>query len=209
MGTWPHSTSDPVRQDATFTAHIRAIEQTEGATSLADAELLFQLARECHEGCIVEIGSYRGRSAVALALGTQGGANLPVYAIEPHEKFTGVLGGQFGPEDRGAFYRHMLSTGTYRTVRLVNLTSRIVAPGWELPVGLLWIDGDHRYEGVRSDFDLWEPHLTEHATVAFDDAANRDIGPYRVIQELIASGEYRMVQDGKLSVLQRSALNPA
>jgi Methyltransferase domain len=119
-----------------------------------------------------------------------------------------VLGGRFGPEDRGAFYRHMLCTGAYRTVRLVNLTSRIVAPGWELPVGLLWIDGDHTYEGVRSDFDLCAPHLTQRATVAFDDAANRNLGPYRVIQELIASREYRMVRDAKLSVLERSTPNP-
>jgi predicted O-methyltransferase YrrM len=73
MGTSIHSSNDPVRQDDTFAAHIRAIEQTEGMTSLADAELLFQLARECREGCIVEVGSYRGRSTVALALGTQGG----------------------------------------------------------------------------------------------------------------------------------------
>jgi hypothetical protein len=143
MDTSIHSTGDPVRQGDTFTAHIRAIEQTEGATSLADAELLFQLAGECDEGCIVEIGSSRGRSTVALALGTQGGAHLPVM-----------------------------------------------------------------YEGVRSDFDLWEPHLTEHATVAFDDAAMRDLGPYKVIQELIASDKYRMVRDGKLSVLERSTLNP-
>jgi hypothetical protein len=182
---------------------IHAIESTEGMTSMADAELLFQLARDCSAGCIVEVGSYRGRSTVALALGTQAGADLPVYAIDPHEEFTGVLGGRFGPEDRGAFYQNMLSTGAYRTVRLVNLASRVVAPQWELPVGLLWIDGDHRYEGVRSDFDLWMPHLAPRAIVAFDDAANPDLGPYRVIQELVASREYRVLRDGKLSVLER------
>lgn len=172
-------------------------------TSVADAELLFALAHDCAEGCIVEVGSYRGRSTVALALGTQAGANRPVYAIDPHEEFVGALGGRFGPEDRAAFYRHMLATGAYQTVRLVNLSSRIVAPQWELPVGLLWIDGDHRYEGVRSDFDLWMPHLTQHAVVAFDDAAISDLGPYQVVQELAASGQYRVLREGKLSVLQR------
>jgi MMP 1-O-methyltransferase len=188
-----------------FAEHAAIIERTEGTTSVAEAQLLFELASQCRDGCIVEVGSYRGRSAVALALGTQNGADLPVYAIDPHEEFVGVLGGRFGPEDRGAFYRHMLSTGCYRSVRLVNLPSRVVAPQWELPVGLLWIDGDHSYEGVRSDFDLWAPHLTRNAVVAFDDAANQNIGPYRVVQELVASGGYRLLRDGKLSVLELTA----
>src|SRR5437868_8006845 len=62
-------------------------------------ELLFLegLAREVQPPeCIVEVGSYRGRSTAALAAGSRAGGGAAVYAIEPHEQFTGVLGGQFG-----------------------------------------------------------------------------------------------------------------
>jgi hypothetical protein len=128
-----------------------------------------------------------------------------VYAIEPHEAFAGALGRQFGPEDRGAFFRHMLAARTYRTVRLVNLPSGLVTPRWKIPVALLWLDGDHRYEAVRSDFNDWAPYLMSDAKVAFHDAADPELGPHRVVQELCDSGQFRLISGGGLSVIQRIA----
>ena len=62
--------------------------------------LLIRLASQVREGVIVEIGSYRGRSTIALAMGSFRGQAVPVYAIEPHENFTGVFGRRFGPADK-------------------------------------------------------------------------------------------------------------
>src|SRR4051794_20320161 len=115
-------------------------KRTQGMTSFKEVSLLYELAREAKVGCIVEVGSYRGRSTVALGLGSLDGNRVPVFAIDPHEEFRGVLGGQFGPEDRGAFFRAMLDTACYQVVRLVNLSSEVVASQWTKPVGLLWID---------------------------------------------------------------------
>jgi len=164
-----------------------------------EEELLTRLAREVEEGCIVEIGSWRGMSTIALAKGAQ----VPVYAIEPHEQFTGVLGGTFGPIDRRAFFENLLRAGVVEQVRLVNLSSEVVTPGWQMPVGLLWIDGDHRYEAVRRDFDSWEPHL--RGKVAFHDAIQPTLGPFRLIDELLADG-YELVEHIQgTKVLRRSA----
>jgi MMP 1-O-methyltransferase len=89
-------------------------------------------------------------------------------------------------------------------VRLVYLSSEVVAPGWRRPVGL-WIDGDHSYEGVRRDWDAWRPHLIADATVAFDDSTDETIGPYRLIGELVARGELAIVERvGKISALKRA-----
>lgn len=177
---------------------------------MEEAELLYHLAREAAGGCIVEVGSYRGRSTVALALGAADGARAPVYAIEPHETFVGALGGEFGPRDRAAFFRTMLRTGCYRNVRLVNLTSEVVASGWHLPIALLWIDGDHTYEGVRRDFDSWSPHLTADATIAFDDTDHEDLGPHRVLSELLDSGQVEpRAAVGKVVAVRRAASYPA
>jgi hypothetical protein len=164
-----------------------------------EQELLTRLAGEVDEGCIVEVGSWRGMSTIALA----NGARVPVYAIEPHEEFTGVLGGMFGPDDRRAFFENLLEAGVVEKVRLVNLSSEVVAPGWELPVGLLWIDGDHRYEGVKRDFTSWEPHL--RGKVAFHDAIQEKLGPFRLIEELLADG-YELVEHVQgTKVLRRQA----
>lgn len=183
-----------------------ALERTEGMISLEEARLLYDAARACRDACVVEVGSYRGRSTVALALGSRDGADVPVYAIEPHESFTGVLGGVFGPQDRGAFFQGMLETGAYHAVRLVNLSSEDVAPTWRRPIGVLWIDGDHRYEGVRRDFDAWVWHLTGDAVVLFDDATDPELGPHRLVEELVATGRWqRLAAVGKVVALGRAS----
>ena len=172
---------------------------------MQEAELLYTAAHGCANGCIVEVGSYRGRSTVALAIGSEDGAQAPVFAIDPHEVFTGTLGGEFGPQDRAAFFRAMLDTECYRSVRLINLSSEQIAPGWTQPIGVLWIDGDHRYEGVKRDFDAWVWRLTEDAIVLFDDATDTSIGPYRLIQELLATGRWIAVANvGKVVALRRA-----
>jgi Methyltransferase domain len=180
---------------------FRKQRQVEGMIGDLEQELLTRLAGEVDEGCIVEVGSWRGMSTIALAHG----ARVPVYAIEPHEEFTGVLGGMFGPDDRRAFFENLLQAGVVEKVRLVNLSSEVVAPAWQLPVGLLWIDGDHRYEGVKRDFECWAPHL--RGKVAFHDAIQEKLGPFRLIEELLADG-YELVEHVQgTKVLRRSALD--
>src|SRR5271165_3238736 len=99
---------------------IPEFEKINGWLGLNAAELLFAVAASARIGCIVEVGSYRGRSTVALCAGSSTGANVPVFAIEPHEHFIGIKGGAFGPSDRRAFFRTMLATKLTRLVRLIN-----------------------------------------------------------------------------------------
>ena len=185
-------------------AHLRAVDRIEGMISLREADLLYRLAGRANGcGCIVEIGSYRGRSTVALA---EGATSSAIFAIEPHEVFEGVLGGSFGARDRAHFYRAMLRSGAYERVRLVNLPGRVVAPGWSEPVALLWIDGDHSYEGVRGDWEAFKPHLAAGALVAFDDSIDERIGPHRLIAELVESRELTIVERvDKVTALRRPA----
>jgi predicted O-methyltransferase YrrM len=167
------------------------VMSVEGMISEAEAGALMKLASEVPPGtCILEVGSYRGRSTSALALGANG---APVYAIEPHESFEGIYGGQFGPADRRAFFRNLLRAGVVEKVRLVNLSSEVVSKGWERPIGLLWLDGDHTVEGVRRDFESWEPYLRPGGVVAFHDATDPDGGPAKLIERLTADGAYEQV----------------
>lgn len=181
----------------------RRAPDTGAMTSSEELDALRRLAGEVREGCVVEIGSYRGRSAIALAEGVRGaGRGVPVYAIEPHEEFVGVNGGVFGPEDRGVFYEAMLASGAHREVRLVNLPGTVVARAWEQPVGLLFVDGDHRYEAVRADLDAWLPHLLPGATVVFDDMQNK--GPRQAAAEAAEAGLLeRGERVGKMLVTRR------
>jgi predicted O-methyltransferase YrrM len=161
-----------------------------GSTNREEVALLYHLASRTTAGCIVEVGSSCGRSTVALALGSRRGAGVAVYAIEPHEHFAGVLGGVFTPHNRTAFLENVLRSGTSEIVRLVNLSSETVAPGWQWPVELAFIDGDHRLEGVRRDFDCWTTHLVDEGLLVLHDSTDPGLGPMRVAQSAVASGRY-------------------
>lgn len=166
---------------------LAAAMSVEGQISRAECRQLFELARSVEPGrVIVEIGTYRGRSATALGLGTRSGNRCPVYAIDPHVEFTGVLGGQFGPQDQAALYANLTSAGVGDLVAVISLPSTTVARAWpQTDVGLLWVDGDHRYEGVLADVEAWYVHVGDFGIVAFHDAQTP--GVERVIDQILSS----------------------
>lgn len=186
--------------------HLKKILAIEGQISARESELLFDLAAQVSSGCIVEIGSYRGRSTVALALGSQQQAKVPVYAVEPHEPFVGALGGNFGPADRIEFFKNILRSKVGEIVRLVNLSSEEAAKGWSKQIALLWIDGDHSYEGVKKDFELWEPFVIKSGVISFHDSTDLSLGPSKVIGEALSSGRFEKVQQVDMTtVLKKCA----
>lgn len=180
---------------------------TEGCVNFEEVTLLYCLAKYARTGCIVEVGSYRGRSTVFLARGSLDGAKISVYAVDPHKHFVGVLGGVFGPQDRTTFFQVMLDCGCSEIVSLINLSSEDFTSMWREPVALLWIDGDHRYEAVKRDFQCWKQHLAVDAIIALDDAADPSLGPRRLINELTKCEEYREILTiGKVSVLCKNTV---
>jgi len=184
-------------------------DRFEGMISANEAMLLYRLAAKPRAGCIVEIGSWRGKSAIAMALGakTLPAARRPmVHCIEPHAKFVGVFGGEFGPHDRAAFFKAVLEADCADNIALVNLPSVAAAKAWSKPIGLLFIDGDHSEEGVQADIDAWRRHLTDDAVIVFDDATNPSAGPARIIEKMLAAGEFRAIKKvGKIAVLRKAA----
>jgi hypothetical protein len=155
-----------------------------GAVSESEIAHLFELATQVRVGCIVEVGAFRGRATAALAMGSLAGFKAPVFVIDPHEEFVGIYGGKFGPEDRGSFFETMLKLQLYPIIRLINLSSEWLSRTWPLPVSLLWIDGDHTFEGVKRDIDCWLPKLHDEASIVFDDALDPTVGPCRIIEQL-------------------------
>lgn len=180
-----------------------------GGISLEEGQALRRFAEECVNGVIVEIGSFKGKSAVALACGQASGRFAEhglVYCIEPHLPFVGLYGGRFGPDDRRDFYDVMLKTGCYARVGLVNLKSDEAGRAWTRPIGLLFVDGDHTLEGVRRDVAGWERHVLAGGMIVFDDAVDPGAGPLQVIRDLIGTGRFDVVERvGKIVALRKLA----
>jgi len=184
------------------------LSECKGGVSGEEGLALYRYAAECAGGDIVEIGSFRGKSAVALATGAIR-SRVQVFCVEPHREFTGVYGGKFGPQDRGAFYQVMLQTALFEKVALINLPSRDAARAWRQPIGLLFVDGDHSLRGVKGDFEAWDPHVCLGGIIAFDDATDPAIGPANLIGQILASGRYAALETvGKVRFL-RKVINTA
>ena len=182
------------------------LESYEGSVSPEEVEFLCRHAAVVRNGVIVEVGSWRGKSAIALAMGAREipEAERPlVYCVDPHRPFTGVYGGKFGPHDRAEFYGAMLRSGCASSVALINLPSMDAALAFKPPIGLLFIDGDHTEPGVQADADAWLPKLVPGGIVLFDDAKDPTIGPFKVIERLLQGGRFTLIESvGKIVALK-------
>ncbi|MGA8042293.1 MAG: class I SAM-dependent methyltransferase, partial [Terracidiphilus sp.] len=81
------------------------------------------------------------------------------------------------------FMRHLYQGGVAGLVEVHRAYSSDVAATWNRPIGFLWIDGDHSYQGAKSDFDSFSRHLLPGSLVAFHDALHEFAGPIRVFVE--------------------------
>lgn len=153
----------------------------EGIASLASAnsmssnallKRLYHLALDAGKRCngtIMEIGAYRGASTTALAMGVRDAGHGHVYSIDPHMHYRGVLGGTFSPEDHVAFEETIRKYGVEKWVTHYCRDSATIAKDWNGKIDILWVDGDHSYEGVATDLKLWLPFVEDGGVIVLDD----------------------------------------
>ena len=162
-----------------------------GMLTAAEVDCLVKLGQfNQTDGVIVEIGSWKGKSTAALALGAAKAHNEFVYAVDPHT----ILPEEGYFEDTAAeFLANIKQVGVQSGVVPMMMTSEQAARDWHKPIRLLWIDGDHRYEWTKLDFSLWETHLNEGGILAMHDTIRKQ-GPKRVLWEYVfRSGRFQEI----------------
>ena len=89
------------------------------------------------------------------------------------------------------FRATLRAAGVEAAVEAHRAFSRDLARGWDRPIRLLWIDGDHTYAGAKEDIDLFRRHLADGGIVALHDVLHTFEGPIRVfVEELLASDDF-------------------
>jgi hypothetical protein len=164
-------------QDAgrgSFAEAWAAVGHVEGWLSEAQAQRLFTrasaLAPDAH---VVEIGSFRGRSAIILARGAPIG--VEVVAVDPH------LGSDRGPqeiaEDRDlgeqdvrSFRTNLEAAGVLDRVRHVRRHSQEALDEAPAVIDLLFIDGAHRFGPARDDVVGWGARVSPGGRMLVHDA---------------------------------------
>ncbi len=138
---------------------------------------------------MLEIGSFKGKSAVALATVAQELGLPPLVSVDPHTAPSATDPGLEEGSSYDAFLGALDVAGVRNWVEVHRKMSAEAARGWARPIRLLWIDGDHTWEGARADFDAFAPFLVPGAIVAVHDTLHFFEGPIRVFAERMLSDD--------------------
>lgn len=149
---------------------IEITDKIQGYLLHEEGKLLYSLARKCsRDNVIVEIGSWKGRSTTWLYFGSVSGNKAKIYSIDPHIG-SQELRDMFGVVSTfKEFESNMKKIGALDLVKSIVKKSEKAAGKFNEKVGLIFIDGDHSYQSVKKDFDLWFPKLVDGGTIAFHD----------------------------------------
>lgn len=142
------------------------------------------------DGVILEIGSFQGKSTVILAKSAIAAGRTMIHACDPLS-----LTCETDPDMEDAstlpdiFRGNLEKSGVADNVTLHQIKSFDLAGSWNQPLRILWIDGDHTYEGAMKDIELFQRHLRPGAIVALHDVLHDHPGPARVFMERMLASE--------------------
>jgi predicted O-methyltransferase YrrM len=197
---WPEEIAE--FEDLVFLFSSTVLAHGIASLRLDEAAFMHRLVRERQPRLAVEIGRFRGGSTFLLATALENGT-LHSYDLETRQGRPGV---DLDRELVAALERYGLAD----RVRLHVVDSRsAVLP--EPPIDFLFIDGDHREQGVRADFERWSPLLGSDGCLLFHDAveapdlvSTSDAGPATVAAE-VGPGFERRPARGSLAYFVRGA----
>jgi predicted O-methyltransferase YrrM len=158
----------------TFEEALAVTRGVEGWLSDDQARVLWDRARELPPGGrIVEIGSYRGRSAVVLARAA--GHQVAVVAIDPHagnDRGPRQIRGspEQGEADFRAFRDNLHGAGVADAVRHLRLASADALGELDGPLDLLYVDAAHRFGPARADIVQWGGRVRPGGVLLVHDA---------------------------------------
>lgn len=131
-----------------------------------EAAFLYGVARHASgTGAIVEIGSFRGRSTICMALGCRDRGGGRVYAVDPHV---------YGTE--GDLRENIAHFAVGDLVEVVVGESAEVASSWSRPLAAVLVDGEHSEDAVDRDVASWLPLLAPGGLLLLHDAT--DLAPF-------------------------------
>lgn len=143
---------------------------------------------------IVEVGTWTGQLALSLA----SRFDVIVHCIDHFagnaEDHTGsiveIVGGP--GEVKAQFCRNTRKFLGGR-IRLWEGTSEFWAQHWPFQVDMVFLDGNHTYEGVRRDIEIWWPHIKYRGLLSGHDYSPQFPGVIQAVGELVGADHRQRV----------------
>ncbi len=182
--------------DKSFDAAWAAVGDVDGWMTQGQARMLYAASEATRAGdTIVEIGSFRGRSTVVLALAAPDGVD--VVAIEPH------AGNDRGPQeiegfaaeasiDLEVFRANLDAAGVIDRVRHIQMFSDQAHGEVAGNIAVCYVDGAHRFGPARADIRDWGRRVAPGGTLLIHDSFS-SIGVTLAILRELLFGRFRYV----------------
>jgi predicted O-methyltransferase YrrM len=177
-----------------FEEALAAIRDVPGWLSEDQARWLYDCAGAVPGGgAIVEIGSYRGRSAIVLARGA--GAGVRVVAIDPHAGNDRGPRQWVSPEEAGeadsrALRSNLAHASVGDVVQHVRLPSQQALGSVPARIDVLYVDGAHRYKPARADIVGYGARVPAGGTMLIHDAFASVGVTLAILRELALGGSF-------------------
>lgn len=158
--------------------------------TLKERILLYKMAKAIPSNAIVvEIGSYIGSSSCFIAKGLKGDGKL--ICIDTWGNHYMKYDARDTDADvRDTYKEFVVNTRAYRTkiIEIRKWSTEAIQDIKNITkqIDFLFIDGDHNYEAVKKDWDLYKNLLKYGSFVAFHDTEWAD-GVQRVIKEDVSN----------------------
>ncbi|MBI2436498.1 MAG: class I SAM-dependent methyltransferase [Candidatus Magasanikbacteria bacterium] len=160
------------------------LETYEGKACITQFEIetLQYYAKRATRG-IIEIGVLDAGTTREMGLV----AHVPIYGIDP------LIPDSMDSNLHGSIDIVKNNMKFYTQFHFFNDYSYNVVKTWDNAFDFIFIDGDHRYDAVKQDFEDWYPLLSDNGFVAFHDAAPVTSDPHNPHQGY--EGPIRLVEE--------------
>lgn len=154
----------PEKQEALFQEYMNI----HGWCALGEGRRFYNYVRNPKvNGCVVEIGSFKGLSTMFLAAGAKE-AGCKVYAVDPHPPQV-ALEFNGGKPIRPEFQANIDRFGFQDIIVQIVKTSEDAVKLWDMPIKLLYVDGEHTYDAVMKDY-AWTQYVAPGGVISYDDS---------------------------------------
>lgn len=190
-----------------------------GMLSLPEGVALYTIAKSLPKDSVaVELGCYAGLSSSFIISGLKAGSKL--FSIDPFDtneisqeklikKYKDInykkieIGIMKNKPKKVAVLNALNKVGPKKFKLLTGYSLQVVKR-WNKKIDFLWIDANHDYLAVKSDFLAWSKFIKKGGIIAFHDSNKKDKslewkwgwkGPTRVVNEFIKNPEWIKISD--------------
>lgn len=156
-------------------------------------ELLYSnMVNKFHTNSVfVEIGTWKGRSAVYMAEKIkESGKNILFYTIDPFDGTGGGYDNDLDVKNKSLFktFENNIRPVQKFITPLVGFSFDLYSKFEDESIDFLFIDGDHRYEGIKKDLQLWFPKVKKGGVISGHDYNEPSCGVRQAVDEYFVFG---------------------